>query len=64
MSFIQKAKEKSLNIREGRTIEILCLRCLYGVQVEIEKKTVCAGISDLVTVVTAHSTDLIILEQE
>lgn len=28
------------------------------------EKTVCAGISDLVTVVTAHSTDLIILEQE
>lgn len=25
-------------LRQGRTVEILCLRCLYGVQVETKKR--------------------------
>lgn len=69
MSFIQKAKEESLNIREGRTIEVLNYRStMFKMSLwrlgRDREKTVCAGISDLATVVTAHSTDLIIWKQE
>lgn len=62
MSFIQKAKEEIPKYKRGKNYRNTMFKMSLWCPGRDREKTVCAGISDLATVVTAHSTDLIIWE--